>query len=113
MTRETVQWCTVCGCKTWFLDGVCEWSDGPISPANCIASDRSSSALDHRLQQARREIEPEIEHTVAWFYEGRPARTWAQCYVAGISADLEKKPRVPPADYTEYEQACWFAGYDR
>jgi hypothetical protein len=43
----------------------------------------------------------------------RPQRTWAQCYGAGIGADLEKKPRVPPADYTEYEQACWFAGYDR
>jgi hypothetical protein len=83
MTRETVQWCTVCGCKTWFLDGVCEWSDGPISPANCIASDRSSSALDHRLQQARREIEPEIEHTVAWFYE-KSETTEAICRRCGL-----------------------------
>lgn len=25
---ETVQHCPVCQCKTWHLDGVCEWSEG-------------------------------------------------------------------------------------
>jgi hypothetical protein len=25
---ETVQFCPICRTKTWFVDGVCEWSDG-------------------------------------------------------------------------------------
>jgi hypothetical protein len=28
MTRETVQYCPICRCKTWFVAGVCEWADG-------------------------------------------------------------------------------------
>jgi hypothetical protein len=28
MARETVQYCQICRCKTWFVDGVCEWADG-------------------------------------------------------------------------------------
>jgi hypothetical protein len=23
-----VQFCPICGCRTWFVDGECEWSDG-------------------------------------------------------------------------------------
>jgi hypothetical protein len=28
MAVETVQFCPICRTKTWFVDGVCEWSDG-------------------------------------------------------------------------------------
>lgn len=28
MAVETVQFCPFCQTKTWFVDGVCEWSDG-------------------------------------------------------------------------------------
>ena len=40
MAGETVQFCPVCRCKTWHIDGVCEWSDG-----------------HERMEQARREQE--------------------------------------------------------
>ena len=27
-TIETVRFCPICRTMTWFIDGVCEWSDG-------------------------------------------------------------------------------------
>ena len=26
--KEAVKFCARCGCKTWFVNDVCEWSDG-------------------------------------------------------------------------------------
>lgn len=39
--------------------------------------------------------------------------SWSQAYRAGILADLEKQPRVPPSDFDEAATAAWLAGYDR
>lgn len=25
----TVEWCQCCKCKTWHMDGICEWWDSP------------------------------------------------------------------------------------
>jgi hypothetical protein len=25
--KDTVEHCFLCGCKTWHVDGICEWSD--------------------------------------------------------------------------------------
>jgi len=38
---------------------------------------------------------------------------WKDVYRAGIKADLDKQPRVPPDELTEDQIAVWLAGYDR
>lgn len=38
---------------------------------------------------------------------------WKDVYKAGIKADLDKQPRVPPEGLTEDQIDVWLAGYDR
>ena len=38
---------------------------------------------------------------------------WVRVYKAGIKADLERQPRVPPDDLTEDQKQVWLDGYDR
>ena len=32
---EDVRYCPVCACKTWHVDGVCEWSDAHPASFTC------------------------------------------------------------------------------
>ena len=51
--------------------------------------------------------------------DGKPETTesdrdwWRSVYKAGIRADLDKQPRVPPSDLTADQRDVWLAGYDR
>jgi hypothetical protein len=38
---------------------------------------------------------------------------WKDMYKAGIKADLDKQPRIPPSDLTDDQRDVWLAGYDR
>ena len=38
---------------------------------------------------------------------------WRYVYKAGIKADLDKQPRIPPDDLTEEQKQVWLDGYDR
>lgn len=38
---------------------------------------------------------------------------WARVYRAGIKANLEKQPRMPPDGLTDEQKDVWLAGYDR
>lgn len=36
--NETVKYCPICKCKTWHVDGVCEWSDVPLHKKAAVAA---------------------------------------------------------------------------
>lgn len=38
---------------------------------------------------------------------------WARIYCAGIKADLNKQPRMPPEGLTDDQRDVWLAGYGR
>jgi hypothetical protein len=66
----------------------------------------------HRIAGGHSE-DPQADALSALKKAVAPRFTWPDAYRAGIAADLNKEPRVPPPDFDEDAAAAWFAGYDR